>query len=318
MYLELFAGLTYLLVAGDLLVRGAISLAERAEVPPLVVGLTIVAFGTSAPELFVCVSAALRGFPDVAIANVVGSNVANVLLVLGVPAIFNATPCPRALRGDLLLLMAVSVLFAGLCWLGPLGRREGLLLLAGVVGVLMRSARQAGRSEDVQAAAAEELERVLGLPRSLGMIVLFIVLGCLGLPLGAHLMVQGAVLLAERFAVPQAVVGVSIVALGTSLPELATTVLAAIHRNADIAVGNIVGSNLFNMLGIMGVTALVAPQAIALPPGFAVFDLPVMLAAAGALVTLAWFRGRIGPASGAVLGIAYLAYVVLMYAGVGT
>jgi cation:H+ antiporter len=296
-------------------VRGAISLAERADVPPLVVGLTIVAFGTSAPELFVCVSAALRGYPDVAMGNVVGSNVANILLVLGVPAIFSATPCPRALRGDLVLLMVVSVLFAGLCLMGPLGRREGALLLGGIVLVLARSARQSQRSEAVQAAAAEELERVLGLPGSLGMIFLFVALGCLGLPLGAHLMVEGAVLVAERFAVPQAVIGVSVVALGTSLPELATTVLAAIHRNADIAIGNIVGSNLFNLLAIMGATALVAPEPIGLPEGFAGFDLPVMLTSAAALVTLAWFRGRIGPVAGAVLGFAYVAYLALMYAG---
>ncbi len=316
MYLELFAGLIYLLVAGDLLVRGAISMAERAHVPPLVVGLTIVAFGTSAPELCICVSAALRGYPDVAIANVVGSNIANILLVLGVPAIFAATPCPRSLRGDLVLLLVASTAFAALCWLGPIGRLEGLALVAGILLVLWRSARQAVRSPEVQAAAAEELERVLGLPGKPRMIMLFLVLGCLGLPLGAHLMVEGAVDIAARLGVSHAVIGVSIVAIGTSLPELATTVIAAMHRNSDIAIGTIVGSNLFNILGVMGVTALVAPEPIGLPPGFGGFDLPVMLAAAGALAGLAWARGRIGAVSGSVLGFTYLAYLTLLYTGV--
>jgi len=318
MYLELLAGLIYLLVAGDLLVRGAISMAERAEIPPLVVGLTIVAFGTSAPELCVCVSSALRGYPDVAIANVVGSNIANILLVLGVPALFAATPCPRSLRGDLVVLLVASAAFTGLCWLGPLGRADGVLLLAGSALVLVRSLRQAGRSPEVQAAAAEELERVLGLPSQAGMIALFLMLGCVGLPLGAHLMVEGAVKIAARFGVSQAVIGVSVVAVGTSLPELATTVVAVMHRNADIAIGNIVGSNLFNMLGIMGVTTVIAPQPIALPPGFAGFDLPVMLASAVALAGLAWFRGRIGAVSGAALGVAYLAYLTILYVGLPT
>lgn len=316
MYLELLAGLIYLLVAGDLLVRGAISMAERADIPPLVVGLTIVAFGTSAPELCVCVSSALRGYPDVAIANVVGSNIANILLVLGVPAMFAATPCSRSLRSDLVLLLVASAGFAGLCWRGPLGRVEGVLLLAGIAFVLWRSMRQAGRSPDVQAAAAEELERVLGLPSQAGMIALFVLLGCVGLPLGAHLMVEGAVEIAGRFGVSHAVIGVSVVAIGTSLPELATTVVAAMHRNADIAIGTIVGSNLFNILGIMGATALVAPEPIGLPPGFGGFDLPVMLAAAVALAGLAWFRGRIGAVAGAGLSFAYLAYLTLLYTGV--
>jgi len=314
MFLELFGGLTWLLLAGDLLVRGSVALARRAGIPPVVVGLTIVAFGTSAPELVISVSSALKGIPELAMGNVVGSNIANVLLVLGLPALFAPTLCDQQNIGwDLILMLAASALFTAFCFLGPLGPVKGVVLLIGIAAVLVRAGHQTTRDPAAQAAAAEELERVLGLPSRRRMIVLFLVLGCVGLPLGADLMVGGAVQIAESLGVSNTVIALSIVALGTSLPELATTVVAAYHRNADVAVGNIIGSNLFNLLAIIGVTAIVAPAPIPIPPTLLHFDLWVMLAAALALSYLVWVQGSIGRWAGAALFAGYVTYMALLF-----
>jgi cation:H+ antiporter len=313
MFLLLFGGLTWLLLAGDLLVRGAVALAERAGIPPMVVGLTVVAFGTSAPELFISLRAVLGGVPEVAVGNVIGSNIANVLLVLGLPALLTPTHCDRNIGWDLIFMLVASAGFAVLCLLGPLGAVHGAILLAGIAVVLLRSAREALRPPEVQAAAAEELERVLGLPNNGWMIALFIVVGCVGLPVGADLLVDGAIQIAELLDVSNTVVGLSVVAIGTSLPELATTVVAAMHKNSDVAVGAIVGSNLFNILAVMGITALVSPYPVPIPAEILRFDLPVMLAAAAALAYLAWFRGIIGRSAGTALLAAYAVYIVALY-----
>lgn len=318
MFLELFGGLTWLLLAGDLLVRGSVALARRAGIPPVVVGLTIVAFGTSAPELVISVSSAFKGYPEVAMGNVVGSNVANVLLVLGLPAIFAPTLCDqKGIGWDLILMLAASALFTAFCFRGPLGPVEGIVLLIGITLVLVRAGRQTARDPEAQAAAAEELERVLGLPSRRRMIGLFLLLGCVGLPLGADLMVGGAVKMAEALGVSMTVIGLSIVALGTSLPELATTVVAAYHRNADVAVGNIIGSNLFNLLAIIGITAIVAPEPIPVPASLLRMDLWIMLAAAVALSYLVWFRGSIDRLSGAALFAVYVTYMVVLFRAPG-
>jgi cation:H+ antiporter len=313
MFLELFGGLVYLLLAGDLLVRGAISLAKRAEIPPMVVGLTIVAFGTSAPELFVAVGAVLTGHPDLALGNVVGSNIANVLVVLGVPALIYPTLCNQPSIGrDTALVLGISLLFTALCFAGPLGRVQGGLLTVTLLLILVRQTRQASEG-GLQGEAEEELQRVLGLPTRGPMIALFIGLGMLGLPLGAHLMLEGAVAVAELAGVPEAAIGLSVVALGTSLPELATTVVAALHRHSDLALGNVLGSNLFNLLAIMGVAAIVSPSPIPVPEGFLGFDLPVMIGAALALGYFTWIRGAITRSSGATLLGGYAAYIAVLF-----
>jgi cation:H+ antiporter len=313
MYLELFGGLVYLLLAGDLLVRGAVALARRAGIPPMIVGLTIVAFGTSAPELFISLGAVFKGHGDLALGNVVGSNIANVLLVLGLPALIYPTLCNQdSLGRDATLMVAISLLFTALCFGGPLGRTQGVVLLLLLIPILARQTRQpdgGGLQEEAEA----ELQRVLGLPGSGRMIALFLVLGMLGLPLGANLMVEGAVAVAELAGVPNSVIGLSVVAIGTSLPELATTVVAALHRHADLALGNVLGSNLFNLLAIMGVAAVVSPAPIAVPPEFLRFDLLVMLAAAFTFGYFAWTRGSISRASGAMLLAGYAAYIAVLF-----
>ncbi len=312
-YLELFGGLVWLLLGGDLLVRGAVSLAKRLRIPPMIVGLTIVGFGTSAPELFISVGAVFKGHPDLALGNVVGSNIANVLLVLGVPALIYPTLCNQpSLARDTALMVGISVLFAGLCFVGPLGALQGGFLLLLLVPILLRQARQSNGGGLAQE-AEEELERVLGLPTSGRMMALFIGLGLVALPLGANLLVEGAVGLAERAGVPSSVIGLSIVAIGTSLPELATTVVAALHRHSDLALGNVLGSNLFNILAIMGATAVLAPAPIPVPEEFLHFDLIVMLGAALLLGYFAWFQGSINRMSGAGLLAGYVFYIAALF-----
>jgi cation:H+ antiporter len=312
MYIELFGGLTYLLLGGDLLVRGSVALARRAGISPLVVGLTVVAFGTSAPELCISLGAVFSGHPDISIGNVVGSNIANVLLVLGVPALIYPTVCDQESLGrDTALMVAASLLFVFFCFLGPLGRSQGAMMFTMLVLVLWRAAR-AGRESD-EGEHDEEFERLLGLPESRALITLFVVLGIVLLPLGAELVLDGAVQLATHFGVPSAVIGLSVVAFGTSLPELATTVVAAFQRHSDLALANVIGSNLFNILAIMGLAAMLSPAPIAVPPGFLRFDLLVMLAATGALFFFAW-RGRsIGRALGLVLLTAYALYLGALF-----
>jgi cation:H+ antiporter len=313
MYLELFGGLVYLLLAGDLLVRGAIALSKRANIPPMIVGLTVVAFGTSAPELCVALGAVFQGHPGIAIGNVVGSNIANVLLVLGLPALIYPTCCNQATLGrDTALLIAVSVLFAGFCFLGPLGTLQGVVMFVLLSFILAASAREARRA-GTENEACEELERGLGLPSSRCMVGLFLVFGALGLPLGADLLVDGAVDLASTLGVSSHVVGLSVVAIGTSLPELATTLIAAVHRSSDVAIGNVLGSNLFNILAIMGITAVVAPAPIPVPESLLRFDLLVMLAASLVLAYFAWSGGSIGRSWGTALLASYALYLVVLY-----
>ncbi len=314
MLLELFGGLTYLLLCGDLLVRGSVALAKRAGISPMVVGLTVVAFGTSAPELFISLGAVFKGHPGVAIGNIVGSNIANVLLVLGAPAILYPTLCNQAsLARDTAIMLSATLAFGLLCFLGPIGPVQGGLMFAAMLFLIVRMARRERGEPDAEAAAEQELERGLGLPTRRRMIVLFIGLGAAGLPLGAQLMVDGAVQLARSADVSDATIGLSIVALGTSLPELATTIVAALHRHSDVALGNVLGSNLFNILAIRGITAMVAPQAIPVPPSLLQFDLFVMTGAALILAYFAFTQRTIGRTAGIALVIGYASYLAALF-----
>lgn len=312
--LEIFAGITYLFLGGDLLVRGSVALARKSHVSPMLVGLTIVAFGTSAPELLVSLRAAFTGHASMALGNVVGSNIANVLFVVGAPAIIYPMACdqPSARRNGMLMLAATAA-FVGLCWLGPLSVRDGVLLLAGLVAYLTYQARggwltAAGKAATPEERRSSELERGLGLPVTGPMIGLFLLLGTIGLPLGAELTVHGAAGLAEVLGVGEAVIGLTIVAIGTSLPELATTIVAAVKHEADVAVGNVLGSNLLNLLAIGGVLAVVSPSPVPVQQFLGV-DLPMMLAAAAMLAFFTWRRMPVGRMTGIVLVGLYGAYI---------
>ncbi|WP_308915806.1 calcium/sodium antiporter [Jannaschia sp. LMIT008] len=304
-WIEVGLGLVLLIFAGDALVKGAVNLALRLGVPALVVSLTVVAFGTSAPELLVSVQAILDGAPGLALGNVVGSNTANVLLVLGVPALI-ATMHTGAceVRRDYLLMLGATSLFIGLCFTGVLVWWHGIVLLVVLTAILL-STFLSSREEDAEVEGADDA--MAGWK-----VGAFLVMGLIGLPLGAGLLVGGATEIALAFGVSEAVIGLTLVAIGTSLPELATTVMAAIRRHADVALGNVIGSNLFNLLAIMGVAVLVGP--IPVEAGFLEVDLWVMLAATLLLVPFVFLRRDITRLWGAVLFGLYVAYMATVLA----
>jgi len=309
-FLMLFGGFVYLLMGGDLLVRGALGLARESKIPPMIVGLTVVAMGTSAPELMVSTMSALSGFPGIAVGNVVGSNVANVLLVLGVPVLIHPIVCDQeGLGKQASLMVAVSVLFLLMCAFGSITFFGGVLLVFLLVVFLILATRGTALLpiED----AEEELERVLGLPSYKSSISLFIVLGAVMLPLGADLVVDGAAGLAAGWGVSEAVIGLSLIALGTSLPELSTTVIAALHKSSDVAIGNVIGSNMFNILAILGITALLTE--IPVDPMFFRFDLWVMFACTVMLWLFVLTKTTIRKPAGVLFLAGYLGYMYTLY-----
>jgi len=299
------AGLVVLVLAGDALVRGAVNLALRLGIPALVVGLTVVAFGTSAPELLVSVQAVLKDAPGIALGNVVGSNIANILLVLGIPAVISGLHAGESdTRRSYITMLAAALLFIVLSFVGPITWWHALILLAGLVAMLTDSyfAAQKHRS----AAAEDDLEGVdPGMPT--WKIALFLVIGLAGLPLGADLLVDGSVNIARTFGVSETVIGLTLVAIGTSLPELATTVIAALKRETDVALGNVIGSNIFNLLGIIGIAGLVGPMTV--PPELLSRDLWVMLAASLVIVPMVFYGIKLGRMAGFGLLGAYAAYL---------
>ena len=318
MYVQVAGGLVVLLFGGDMLVRSAVSLARRLDIPPLVIGLTVVALGTSMPELVVSVDAVLSGVPTIAIGNVVGSNIANVLLVLGLPAIlYPITVEPDGMRRDGSLMLAATVLFIAFCWGDSIGRWQGLILVVMLAAALGYSYRQATRKE----ASAEgpefnlEMEGFESKPHKLWIDIGLIVVSCAGLVLGAGWLIDGAVGVARSLGVSEAVIGLTLVALGTSLPELATSLVAAIRHHGEVAMGNVLGSNMFNLLGIMGVAAMVAPEPVPVPAKMLHFDIWVMFAVSLLLAFLAWRRIGLGRAAGSLFLLGYVAYVVAQFHG---
>lgn len=302
--ISLAGGLALLVGAASLLVRGAAALALRMGLSPLVVGLTVVAFGTSAPELVVSVQAALAGAGGIAVGNVVGSNIANVGLILGISALVRPIASdPSVLRRDLPVMIGATLLASALLLDQELARIEGSLLVLGLVVYLAWSLHEARR----QRGAADLSEVPTDL--STGRAALYVALGLGGLVLGSDLFVDGAVGLAEAANVSNAVIGLTVVALGTSLPELATSIVAALRGESEIAVGNVIGSNLFNVLGILGVGALAAPLSA---PGLQITDLGVMIALALVLAPMMRSAQRLVRMEAGVLVLGYVGYVAYL------
>jgi cation:H+ antiporter len=306
-------GLVLLIAGAELLVRGASRLAAAAGLSPLLIGLTVVAFGTSAPEFAASGAAALAGSPDLALGNVVGSNIFNVLFILGVSALVTPLPVARKLvRVDVPLLVAVSLLVFALCLDGTLSRADGGLLLAGLVAFTVVSIR-ISRADPIAANAAGGApapEAGGGLPANLALVAL----GLVGLVAGSRWLVAGAVQIAQAVGLSELIIGITIVAAGTSLPEVATSVLAAARGERDIAVGNVVGSNIFNLLGVLGAAAAIAPDGVAVSDAALRFDLPVMIAAAVACLPVFFVGGRIERWEGALFvgyWAAYTAFLIL-------
>lgn len=308
----LIAGLVLLVAGADVLVRGAAKLAARFGIAPLVIGLTVVAFGTSAPETAVSVQASFAGSGDLAIGNVLGSNIANVLLVLGCTALIAPLVVSRQLiRLDVPLMIGASLLVYALAWDGQLSRLDGALLFTCVViytTFLIVSSRRAAVSED------DEFTREFGLKEpgtrfAWARDLLLIVLGLGLLVGGSTLLVEGAVSLARALGLSELIIGLTVIAIGTSLPELATSVLAAFRGERDIAVGNIVGSNIFNLLLVLGSASLVSPAAISVSPNALAFDFPVMIAVAVACLPIFFSGFRINRWEGLLFLAYYAAYI---------
>lgn len=313
MYLMVAAGLILLLLGGEALVRAAVTLADRLGVSKLIIGLTVVAFGTSAPELLVCVQAVLEDAPAIAIGNVVGSNIANILLVVGAPALIAPFFCEKSTmkREGVAMLGATGILIAVMAF-DALDFWPGLVMLGLLILFLAaayRTARRGGAGE-----FADEVEELSeGVPRSPVAIGALLVLGLLGLVAGSHLLVDGAREIALAAGLSETVIGITLVALGTSLPELATSLVAATRRHGDVAIGNVIGSNLFNILGILGITAMVEP--IPVPPEIMSFDVWVMLGSAALLFPLAFARLPVGRIAGALFLFGYGAYMWAQFTG---
>ncbi len=312
-YLLLAVGLALLLLGGDWLVKGAVGMAQKLHIPPLIIGLTIVAFGTSAPELIVSLRAAIGGNTGLALGNVVGSNIANVFLVLGLPAIFASICCKDdGIRANMVILSAVTILFTGMLMIGPLSRLDGVILLGVLCAFLAYQFLQMHKQKPAQKAAQAPVDDVLEdvgeIPASGLTVAAYLVAGLIALPVAAELTVGSAVSIAEIWGVPPDVIGLTIVAIGTSLPELATAVMAARAASTSVLLGSVIGSNLFNIAAILGITALVVP----LPASEKImgFDIWVMLAATAFLGLVAVTRLTIGRLLGTVLFVAYLAYLV--------
>ena len=300
-------------MGGDLLVRGAVGLARRMRIPAAVVAATVVGFGTSLPEMVVSVQATVTGYPNLILGNVVGSNIANVLLVGGAAAvIFPLVHDDAAVRRNAVIMVASSLGFAAVCVFGSLSRPVGIVLLASFAVIMASTAGSTLRAKR-DADTSTPLDWVLGLPHRHGIIALFIVAGLVMLPLGAHMLVKSAAAIAALFEVPETVVGLTILAIGTSLPELTTTVLASLEKRSDVAIGAIVGSNIFNILTIMGVSAVLSTDPIPVSSRFATFDLPVMLVSSAALAWFAWRARPIRRRAGIAMLLGYGAYLTTLF-----
>lgn len=314
--LEILLGLVLLVAGGDLLVRGSVGLAQRFGISELLIGLVLVGFGTSTPELMTSILAALNGSPGIAVGNVAGSNIANILLILGLTALI----CP--LRVDPAALMRdgpanalAALAFTGLALTGLIGREAGLALVLALVTYLVITYRM----EKGQKTPAAELHRggtelVIPQPKPSHLpLNLLMAFGGLVMILGgAHFLVAGASTIARAAGVSDAVIGVTIVAVGTSLPELVTSVMAALKRQTDIALGNILGSNLFNILGILGLTAVISPLQV--PQEIMRLDIWVLLGATAALLVFAMSGWRLSRREGALMLLAYVGYTGVILA----
>jgi len=316
-YVQVIVGFLLLLGGAEILVRGSVAITRQLNVSTLVIGMTVVAFGTSVPELVVSLNAALEGTAGIAVGNIVGSNVANVLLILGTAGlVYPIAARDRPLVRDAAVLVAGSMLFVALAWNGTLGLLSGVVLLLAFFGFLIDSYRREARGE--HGAAGEslidevgELGQVRG-PRWLSWALA--AGGLAAVLVGAEILVDGGVAIAEKFGVPEEVIGLTLIAIGTSLPELAASAVAAARGHADVAVGNVIGSNLFNMLGVAGTVAVTT--SVAVPEQIRLFDIWVMLAATIAMLPFLVGGWRFGRRAGIGFLAVYVGYVVLQAYGV--
>jgi cation:H+ antiporter len=312
---QLVGGFILLLFGAEYLVRGAVSLARRLNVSPMLIGMTIVAYGTTAPELVVSLEAALGGRPGIAVGNVVGSNIANILLILGASAvIFPIVIKPGAIYRDAAVMLGSALLFVALALSGMIERWQGVLMFAALIVFSLYAYVSESRRGLAESSADDLAEEFAEGPKSAWLALLAIVGSVAAVLIGARLLVSGAVTTAQYLGVGEEVIGLTVVAVGTSLPELATAVVAAIRRHSAVAVGNIIGANIYNLLAIMGLVAAVKP--IPIPPQILRFDLWFMLAVTMVLLSLLIFRGGLSRGTAILFVVAFCAYTALQYFGV--
>lgn len=321
--LMIIGGLAMLVVGGELLVRGSVRVAESFGVSPLLIGLTLVGFGTSTPELVTSVQAALIGSPGIAVGNIVGSNIFNIIFILGFAAlIFPMAVQANALKRDGVIVVAAALALAAVSLTTGLTRPVGLLFVLGLIGYLYYAYRQertpAAQAGDHTAAfdRAEAMEQAdpglrprpgqpgfaaIAIPLAMALVGLAIII------FGGRFLVEGAVQLARTFGMTETLIGLTIVAAGTSMPELVTSVMAAIRKQTDVALGNILGSNIYNILGIGGVTALISPTQV--PGQIAFFDNWVMIAVSLLMLLFCWTGRKLSRVEGGIFVAIYIAYV---------
>lgn len=302
------AGLVVLTLGGELALRGAVGLAMKIGVSPAMIGLTVVGFGTSAPELMVTVQAALAGKPDLAIGNVVGSNIANILLILGIGGCITVLTCSAGVvRRDATAMFFSFILLAALGWHGVIEAWHGVIMVMLLIVYMTWSYFMDKRDVASAALHEREAEETENVPENALVIAAFLLIGLAGLVGGAHLLVDGATSIARTFGVPEAIIGLTLVAIGTSLPELAATVVAAIRGHSDVAIANVLGSCLFNVLSILGITSLVLPLQIS--PDIQAIDMWVMLAAGGVILPMLWKNMCITRIEAVLLLLGYTVYI---------
>lgn len=320
--LFIVAGLVLLFIGGEALVRGSVTISKRLGISAILIGVVVVGFGTSAPELLVSIKASLADQPDIALGNVIGSNIANILLILGVAAVITPVLChDKAIKRDALSVVAASVAFLAFAYLGTISRLAGFGMVAALVAYLVYSymserkdkaliANLDGSAPDVETAhehEADEFEGNYSLPVS----IVIAVAGIIMLVFGADFLVRGATNVARAFGISEAVIGLSLVALGTSLPELATAIAAAVKKNTDVIIGNVLGSNLFNILSILGITAMIKP--IPIGDHLAQFDIPMALGISIFTVVVIVALKQFNRLLGVLCLIAYVAYMAMLF-----
>jgi len=300
---SLIAGMAVLILGAELLVRGGASIGLRARLRPIVVGLTIVAFATSCPELFVCTIATVEGNPAVSIGNIVGSNMFNILGILGFAALFSPVSIKsQTVRFEMPIVIGISIIMFVMSIDGLVSRVDGAILFVIFIFFLIYCFLTARSGE------CESLPNPISMPKS----ILLVILGCIGLIWGGDTSVEAAVSLARRFNISELVIGLTIVAFGTSMPELVTSVIAAVKKHADLSVGNVIGSNVFNVGLVLGLTAMIRP--VEVTSRCIHLDMPVMLLGTAAVLPMMWTGRRIVRVEGGVLVLAIVAYTIFRIA----
>ncbi|MCB9223323.1 MAG: calcium/sodium antiporter [Crocinitomicaceae bacterium] len=314
MYFWLILGLATLIFGGEILVRGAVGIAKKAHISTLVIGMTVISFGTSAPELFVSIDAAIDGKPDIAIGNVIGSNIANLALVLGITVlIFPVMAGRNSKRIDWPMMMLATLLFYVFALDNVLVFWEGAVLFTILIGFtfyLIRNSRRTIKKEKDQETG--EFDEIAEIKDNIWISLGLTLAGLVALYFGAGWLVDGAVQIAESFGMEERIIGVTVVAFGTSVPELVTSAVAAFKKESDISIGNLIGSNIFNIMAVLGITAMVHPIHVA--PAAMSFDMWWMIGIAAALLPIMLIGKKVGRIHGAILFATYVIYIALLIA----